>query len=171
MQPLPLDAQFAEWGDSQYFSVTLAATCTLQRLLQHLYVLIPVLDDDKHYWVGDAEVDKLLRHAEQWLAVHPQRERIALRYLKHRRSLAYEALSRLTLEGTAEAEVPEAAQAEPQMREQALERRSNLNEQRIAAVQAAVAELDGSSAIDLGCGEGRILAALPATEAAAEGEW
>jgi 3' terminal RNA ribose 2'-O-methyltransferase Hen1 len=161
LQQLPLDTHFVEWGDSPYFSVTLAATCTLQRLLQHLYVLIPVLDDDKHYWVGDAEVDKLLRHAEQWLGAHPQRERIALRYLKHRRSLAHEALSRLTPEDTADADdVPEAAQPEPQIREQTLERKSNLNEQRIAAVQAAIAELDSTSVVDLGCGEGKILAAL-----------
>jgi 3' terminal RNA ribose 2'-O-methyltransferase Hen1 len=160
LHPLPLDTQFAEWGDSPYFSVTLAATCTLQHLLQHLYVLIPVLDDDKHYWVGDAEIDKLLRHAEQWLAAHPQRERIVLRYLKHRRSLAHEALGRLTPEEATHDDLPEAAQPEPRMREQLLERKSNLNEQRIAAVQAAIAEQDTTSVVDLGCGEGKILAAL-----------
>ena len=32
----------------------------LRELLTHLYVLIPVLDDEKHYWVGDDEVEKLL---------------------------------------------------------------------------------------------------------------
>jgi 3' terminal RNA ribose 2'-O-methyltransferase Hen1 len=159
LQPLPLDPHFPEWGESPYFSLTLQATCTLQRLLQHLYVLIPVLDDDKHYWVGDAEVEKLLRHAEEWLGTHPQRERIVLRYLKHRRSLVDAALSRLTVEEVAEDDIPDAA-AEPQGREQALERRTSLNEQRIAAVQAVVTELDSTSVVDLGCGEGKILAAL-----------
>jgi len=56
----PLDEQFPEWGESPYFAVELANSCRLQDLLAHLYVLIPVLDDDKHYWVGPDEVDKLL---------------------------------------------------------------------------------------------------------------
>src|SRR5437899_589331 len=58
----PLDEQFPEWGESPYFSVELRATCRLRDLLAHLYVLIPVLDDEKHYWVGEEEVEKLLRH-------------------------------------------------------------------------------------------------------------
>ena len=69
--------------------------CRLSELLTHLYVLIPVLDDDKHYWVGDDEVEKLLRHGEGWLAAHPEREVIACRYLKHRRSLMRQTLARL----------------------------------------------------------------------------
>ena len=43
----PLDEHFPEWGNSAYFSVELTATTTLQALLNHLYVLIPVLDADK----------------------------------------------------------------------------------------------------------------------------
>jgi RNA repair, ligase-Pnkp-associating, region of Hen1 len=39
--------------------VTLEATCRLSDLLTHLYVLVPVLDDDKHYWIGDDEIEKL----------------------------------------------------------------------------------------------------------------
>lgn len=91
----PLDEKFPEWGESPYFSVTLKATIRLSDLLTHLYVLIPVLDDDKHYWVGDAEVEKLLRHGEGWLREHPERELITDRYLKHQKRLAREALSRL----------------------------------------------------------------------------
>lgn len=64
----PLDETFADWGGSRYFTVTLAAERRLSELLTHLYVLLPVLDDDKHYWVGDDEVDKLVRHGEGWLA-------------------------------------------------------------------------------------------------------
>src|ERR1043166_1445795 len=64
---LPLDERFRDWGDSAYHQVELAANVPLQRLLTHLYVLIPVLDNDKHYWVGDDEVAKLLRHGEGWL--------------------------------------------------------------------------------------------------------
>ncbi len=83
-----LDDKFPEWGDSPYFTVTLKATARLTDLLTHLYVLIPVLDDDKHYWVGDAEVEKLLRHGEGWLREHPERELITNRYLKHQKRLA-----------------------------------------------------------------------------------
>jgi hypothetical protein len=63
----PLDEEFPEWGESPYFTVTLKATIRLSDLLTHLYVLVPVLDDDKHYWVGDAEVEKPLRNGEGWL--------------------------------------------------------------------------------------------------------
>ena len=80
-----LDEKFPAWGESIYFTVELQANVRLCDLLSHLYVLIPVLDDDKHYWVGDEEVDKLLRHGEGWLASHPERERIAQRYLKRQR--------------------------------------------------------------------------------------
>ncbi len=57
----PLDETFPEWGESAYFTVTLKGTLPLRALLSHLYVLVPVLDNDKHYWVGDEEVEKLLR--------------------------------------------------------------------------------------------------------------
>ena len=42
-----------------YVSCSLVATVTLKELLTHLYVLIPVLDDEKHYWIDEAEVEKL----------------------------------------------------------------------------------------------------------------
>src|SRR5262245_27731745 len=93
-----LDSRFPAWGDSPYFTVELSGERRLSELLTHLYVLIPVLDDDKHYWVGEAEVEKLLRQGEGWLATHPQREAIAFRYLKHRRSLMRQTLARLVEE-------------------------------------------------------------------------
>jgi hypothetical protein len=68
-----LEMSAPDAGASRYFSVTLTATRRVADLLTHLYVLIPVLDDEKHYWVGDDEVDKLLRHGERWLASHPER--------------------------------------------------------------------------------------------------
>ena len=63
------------------------APCRLRDLLEHLFVLLPVLDDDKHYWVGADEVDKLLRRGGDWLAAHPDRELITRRYLRHDRRL------------------------------------------------------------------------------------
>lgn len=93
--PHALDTKFPDWGESSYYTVTLRGHRRLRDLLSHLYVLIPVLDNDKHYWVGQEELEKLLRHGEGWLAGHPEREAIALRYLKHQRGLARAALARL----------------------------------------------------------------------------
>lgn len=80
---IPLDTHFPAWGDSRYLAVRLSATTKVKDLLEHLFVLLPVLDDDKHYWVGPDEVDKLLRRGGQWLTVHPDRQLIAERYLLH----------------------------------------------------------------------------------------
>ena len=104
---LELDERFPSWGSSNYFNLTLCATLTLASALTHLYVLIPVLDDDKHYWVGDDEVQKLLRFCAGWLEDHPARELIAARYLKHRRDLTRSALTQLEPELEAEATAPE----------------------------------------------------------------
>jgi len=54
-QPLVLDEQFPDWGESHYFDLTLSGTMRVRDLLAHLCVLIPVLDDRKHYFVGDDE--------------------------------------------------------------------------------------------------------------------
>lgn len=158
--PLPLDDQFPEWGASAYFSVTLRGVQTIQQLLQHLYVLIPVMDDNKHYWVGDDEVEKLLRHAGTWLGDHPQKERIANRYLKHRRSLVRDALSRLVAEEEVEATEAESTLPEAQLREQKIEEKTSLNQRRLEMVQKVLESLGGKKIIDLGCGEGKLLTAL-----------
>ncbi len=152
-----LDENFPEWGDSVYFNVELQATTRLRDLLAHLYVLVPVLDAEKHYWVGDAEVEKLLRHGEEWLAVHPEREMIVKRYLKHRPHLTRLALERLLEEDNQRADEAEEAHA---MEEAAIEEKISLNQQRIIAVIAALKESEGRRVVDLGCGEGRLLKAL-----------
>jgi 3' terminal RNA ribose 2'-O-methyltransferase Hen1 len=152
----PLEPAFPEWGESPYHRVRLAATRPLPELLGHLYVLLPVLDDDKHYWVGDDEVAKLLRHGEGWLAAHPERDAIARRYLKHRRSLVTDALAQLVGD-VAEAEAAPAARAEA---EAALERPLSLHEQRLGAVLAVLKAGGAETVLDLGCGEGRLLRRL-----------
>jgi 3' terminal RNA ribose 2'-O-methyltransferase Hen1 len=152
----PLDEQFQEWGESRYWSVTLSAKKRLQDLLQHLYVLLPVLDDDKHYWVGQDEVEKLLRRGEGWLSSHPEREEITRRYLKHQRRLMREALARLTEDDNDPDEAAEAHAAE----EIVLEERISLNQQRLGAVLAALRQSGAKRIVDLGCGEGRLLSLL-----------
>lgn len=154
--PQTLDEQFPLWGTSRYFTVDLKGTCRLQDLLSHLYVLIPVLDDDKHYYVGNDEVEKLLRQGEAWLALHPERDLITQRYLKHRRGLVREALARLQddpvdIDATAERHDTE---------EEYLETPVRLNTLRLNAVLAMLKELGAKRVIDLGCGEGKLLVQL-----------
>lgn len=137
--------------------MTLRAECRLQDLLAHVYVLVPVLDNDKHYWIGEDEVEKLLRHGEGWLATHPERELIVRRYLKHQKSLAREALARLSEEDVQDLdEIQEAGD----MGEATLERPLSLNEQRLGTVVAALKSAEARRVLDLGCGEGRLLRAL-----------
>src|SRR5271169_215297 len=153
----PLDEKFPEWGESRYFTVTLKARTRLRDLLTHLYVLIPVLDDDKHYWVGDDEVEKLLRHGEGWLREHPERELITNRYLKHQKKLAREALDRLI--GDEEPAADEVAETNAR-EEEPIEKPISLAEQRMGAVMAALRSSGAKRVLDLGCGEGRLLREL-----------
>jgi len=154
---LPLDPRFPEWGESAYHRVQLEATLPLHQLLSHLYVLMPVLDNEKHYWVGDDEVAKLLRHGEGWLAGHPEREAITRRYLKHQRSLVTDALAQLVDESDPHPDET----AEQQAQEEAVvEQTLSLNEQRLGTVLAALKASGAQSVLDLGCGEGRLLRML-----------
>lgn len=152
---LGLDAEHPAWGESVYLAVSLRRTCPLRELLGHLYVLIPVLDDAKHYFIGDAEVDKLLRFGEGWLADHPERELIARRYLKHRGSLLRQALGRLS-EGEGEADA-DAVAAARDAAEEALERPIGLDERRLARVVEVLAASGATRVLDLGCGEGKLV--------------
>ena len=158
----PLDETFPEWGASPYFTVQLTGNMRLRDLLTHIYVLVPVLDNEKHYWVGDDEVEKLLRHGSGWLSSHPEKEEITRRYLKYRRDLARDALARLTEE---EAPDVDAAEAIHNNEEEAVERKLNLNEQRLNTVVAALKSANAKRVLDLGCGEGKLLRALLADRA------
>lgn len=151
---LALDETFPAWGDSVYLDVTLTVSGRLSDVLRHLYVLIPVLDHDKHYWIGDDEVDKLLRQGEGWLAAHPDRDLIARRYLKSFKGLTNQALQRL---GDGET-IEEPAKADGL--EEGLEKRINLNQQRLDWVVATLKALGAKSVADLGCGEGRLIGLL-----------
>ncbi|HEY4592191.1 MAG TPA: 3' terminal RNA ribose 2'-O-methyltransferase Hen1, partial [Thermoanaerobaculia bacterium] len=142
---------------SRYFTVTLRATCRLSDLLAHLYVLVPVLDDDKHYWVGDPEVEKLVRHGEGWLGTHPERETIARRYLRHQRGLMREAMARLATEGESQ---PEETSRIRDAEEAGLERPLRLHDQRLDLVASVLHESGARRVIDLGCGDGKLLKRL-----------
>lgn len=147
-----LDSQFPEWGESRYYSVTLEKTCRLSDLLSHLYVLIPVLDDEKHYWVADAEIEKLLKHGEGWLSEHPEQEQIVSRYLKHQRKLTQHVLSHFG--DTSEEEIDVIQE------EEKIEKRIGLNELRLTKAVEVMKESGAKRVLDLGCGEGKLLPKL-----------
>jgi 3' terminal RNA ribose 2'-O-methyltransferase Hen1 len=154
----PLDERFPEWGESPYFSVELRGTIRLSELLTHLYVLIPVFDNQKHYFVGGDELEKLLTKGEGWLAKHPERDEITRRYLGHRSSLVREALARL-IEEENPAEAVDDEQAHDGA-EETIEQSLNLNDQRIGAVLATLRASGARRVLDLGCGEGKLLREL-----------
>jgi 3' terminal RNA ribose 2'-O-methyltransferase Hen1 len=157
-EKLPLDEKFPEWGDSPYFDLTLRRTGLLRELLVHLYVLIPVLDNDKHYWVASDEIDKLLRRGKGWIESHPQKEEITRRYLRHQRTLTREALARmLEQEGDPD---PDARQEANEAAEEAVERPLSLHEVRLNSVLAVLKGSNARRVLDLGCGEGKLLALL-----------
>jgi len=160
----PLDPKFPEWGESRYFTVQLTGTKRLSELLSHLYVLVPVLDDEKHYWVGDDEVEKLLRFGEGWLSSHPERELIATRYLKHQRGLVRDAIARLVADEEPEVEEIDTAALE----EDQLEEKVTLNEQRLGTVLGVLKSSGAKRVLDLGCGEGKLVRALLADKQFAE---
>jgi 3' terminal RNA ribose 2'-O-methyltransferase Hen1 len=150
-----LDKQFPDWGESPYYSVTITGTKTLSELLTHLYVLIPVFDNQKHYFVGDDELEKLLAKGDGWLASHPEKEQISRRYLKHRSSLYREALARLVEEE--EQDEPSEDGNPRDQREESLEAPLSLNDQRHGVVLAALRASGARSVLDLGCSEGKFL--------------
>jgi 3' terminal RNA ribose 2'-O-methyltransferase Hen1 len=154
----PLDEQFPEWGEGPYFSVQLEQTTTVARLLQHLYVLIPVFDGKKHYYIGPDEVDKLLAEGESWLADHPEKTTIAARYLSKRQSLVRIALARLVEEEAVEPETDEVA--DDSHSSPTAEREQSLHDQRLGAVLAALRASGAKRVLDLGCGEGKLLREL-----------
>nr|AUN87445.1 putative methyltransferase [Micromonospora echinospora] len=156
---LPLDPQVPHWGPSRYLDVRLTGRMRLAEALNHLYVLLPVLDNTKHYWVTTDEVDKLVRAGAGWLQEHPERNLILRRYLAHKRTLVSTAVGRL-------AEVDD---AEPQTLDNAVpdgdgvpQRSLSLAEQRRGAVLATLRAAGATRVVDLGCGDGTLLRALAA---------
>ncbi|MGW1048465.1 3' terminal RNA ribose 2'-O-methyltransferase Hen1 [Streptomyces sp. NPDC002521] len=161
--PVPLDAQFPQWGDSRYVRLVLESEAlTLAEALRHLYVLLPVLDDAKHYWVSSDEVDKLLRAGEGWLPGHPEQQLITSRYLSRRWSLTRQARERLELVRLAEADDSEVEQLDNavEAETEAEEKPTPLAVRRRDAIVAALHASGAARVLDLGCGQGQLVQAL-----------
>lgn len=158
VEPYALDEHFSDWGPSPYFTLTLTGEGTVQALLNHLYVLLPVLDNEKHYFISRQEVDILLAKGAGWLAVHPEREWITHRFLKRVGRLAREALNRLTAteDEAAEEDADWLDDADPVV----TEKRQSLHTLRLRAALDALRASGARSVVDLGCGEGRLLKLL-----------
>lgn len=148
-----LDENFPQWGMSKYFTLTLKHEETISDLLSHLYVLIPVLDNDKHYYVNESEIEKLMEKGKGWLEDHPLKEEITSRFLINLRSLTRQALERLN-EGDAEEEAEEEAKPEEK------ERKKGLHQRRLEMVLEKIKESGAEQVLDLGCGEGKLLRLL-----------
>lgn len=146
---IPLDTTFPEWGDSHYTNLKLRGTLRLADALRQIYVLLPVLDDSKHYWVSDDEVGKLLRAGEGWLADHPDSDLITRRYLAHQRNMVADATARLVeLDDDLSEDEPTVKPASP------------LYALRAEAVLTALNDVGAHRVADLGCGEGALLKRL-----------
>jgi len=152
-----LDGRFPEWGDSCYVNLTISGKVRLQDLLRHIYVLIPVFDYRKHYWINDKEVDKLLAHGSGWLENHPEKNFITRRYFTRLGHFTRQALKRLNRldngEGGAENPVTE----DESEAESPSIKMPRLNDQRLAAVLNELKNSGVKSVLDMGCGEGRLL--------------
>jgi 3' terminal RNA ribose 2'-O-methyltransferase Hen1 len=157
-----LDETFPSWGDSRYLDVTLGGTMRLAEALNHLYVLLPVLDDAKHYWVSPDEVEKLIRAGEGWLATHPDRDLISRRYLAHRTELYRSAISRLAeVDDATEEQIDNATDA-AQVTIEPGDKPVPLAEQRRGTVVSVLRAEGARRILDLGCGDGALLRALVA---------
>lgn len=150
-----LDEKFPEWGDSKYFTLLLKHSITTKELLSHLYVLIPALDNDKHYFVSESESEKLLQKGEGWLKEHPEKEQIIRRYLIN---LNY--LSRRTLDRLSEGEETTDESDESVEKSEQKIRKETLHAKRINLVAEKLGESGAKRVLDLGCGEGKLIRQL-----------
>lgn len=159
-EQVPLDESIPSWGPSRYCRVTLTGDVRLADALAHLYVLLPVLDDSKHYWVGADEVEKLLRAGGDWLPAHPRRDLITRRYLMHDRRLVQSAIGRLAeVDDATEEALDNAVATDPATADED-ERPEPLAVLRKGAVVAALKAEHARTVVDLGCGEGALLREL-----------
>jgi 3' terminal RNA ribose 2'-O-methyltransferase Hen1 len=148
-----LDPKFAEWGQSKYFTLKLNVKRSLKELLSHLYVLIPVLDNEKHYWVSQQEVEKLLQKGEGWLKDHPEKEQIVKRYLRNIGGLAKNALARLM-------DDEPVIILDEENGNQIEVAKEKLHDRRLKTVLDELVSSGAKTVVDLGCGEGKLLKML-----------
>jgi 3' terminal RNA ribose 2'-O-methyltransferase Hen1 len=156
-RPLAFDPKIPGSAESPYFAVTIRGRVRLKDLVAHLHVLLPVIDDDGDTELLDEETKKLVERRAGWLKAHPERERIALRYLNPQRRLVPEALARLV----ADDELDLAAVEDDNARREALlDATADIPKLRAKAVVAALRAAGARRIIDLGCGDVDVIKAM-----------
>jgi 3' terminal RNA ribose 2'-O-methyltransferase Hen1 len=123
---------------------------TLQEGLRHLFVLIPVIDNYKHYFIDEKEIEKLERYGEGWLEQHP------LRDLIYRQALRFKEIYSL-VENSSKDE----KKVEPV-------KKVRLNELRYEKIVNAVSQMKPRSVVDFGSGEGKLSVQLGFVEGITE---
>ena len=151
-----LDTKFTDWGYGKYFTLILKNKLPIKDLLSHLYVLIPVLDNEKHYFITQDEVDKLLQKGKGWLENHPSKDLIVSRYLINIKSLVRSAFNILAEEENAAQSGTEEGSDSPLQKE----KKERLHDQRLNAVTEKLKMSGAKSVIDLGCGDGKLIRLL-----------
>jgi len=147
-QKYDVDSQFVEWGKSKTITLSLKKTTTLQELLSQLYVFILVLDNERHYWIGNQEIDLLKRRGAGWLDSHPQKEWIIKRFLKYIPELTYSAKLNILKD---EENIKENQKKEKEL---------NLHQKRLLKAFQLLKNSHSESVLDVGCGEGKLLKLL-----------
>lgn len=126
--------------------INLTGRQTLQNAIRHLFILIPVLDNYKHYYMDKSEVDKLERYGTGWLDDHPMRDLIIKRALKFKELISEVASPKKEdlLQGDSEP----VEESEIKVR---------LNEQRYQTIVDIVTKLpQKETVVDFGSGEGKL---------------
>lgn len=139
--------QFKERSSARF--INLQSKVTLQNALQHLFVLIPVLDDYRHYFIDEREIEKLERYGEGWLADHPLKELIIKRTLRFR-----ELIDQMVLNSHQTELINEAVTPEPNISSQPVVRLNKLRYQRLVKIIEDLAARE--SIVDFGAGEGKL---------------
>ncbi len=156
IQTTLLDEEFSEWGESPYIDLTLKGCVRLSELLNHLYVLLPVFDQQKHYYTAEDEIEKLVKHGEFWLKDHPEKNRIIRRYFHQCKSYANEAIKRISVDS----ETEQNDLSDEFVSKEKSQSKIPLNKRRLEAVKNAVLECGAKRVADLGCGDGKLTALL-----------
>ncbi|MBR0149548.1 MAG: 3' terminal RNA ribose 2'-O-methyltransferase Hen1 [Lachnospiraceae bacterium] len=147
-----VDEEYPGWGECDCVNLMLHGKVRVADLLNQLYILIPVFDLQRHYFVNDTDVEAIVKHGENWLPSHPLAERIVRRYFKMARSLGREASERL---GISVAIVDDGDASQD----------GNgafipLDQARLEAVLDEILRCGAKTCIDLGCGEGKLIKLL-----------
>lgn len=126
----------------QFGNLKLIARTTLQKLLSQLFILLPVFDRQLHFWIGESQLEKFIRHSTGWLENHPEKSFIINEYFWPASELKYRVLEYFNA-------IPSADEKAP-----------GLNALRQEEIINSLIRHDATSILDLGCGNGSLLELL-----------